>query len=156
MGNTLESVLIGIMLMVGTVGVFMVGLWYGSGEISLQSFSEPDNNGCVNLSLKETAFCLNNELKEFYYYNITNWKQDITLDELKIEGGVCWHYAKWYIGRAKSLGFDAEEVIFGISDKYSHSIAIMSTNGGDGKERGYCVLDQNFKPNCYKLSSTVP
>lgn len=74
-------------------------------------------------------------VNEFYYYNLSNAEIELSLDELKEQGGVCSHYSKLYVDLAQKDGFNAEYVKFdtGIN---AHAVAIIANEGG------YCVLDQ--------------
>jgi len=103
------------------------------------------NTSCSNLSLLNTSECLRNELKTFYKYNYSEVHSDYNLSRIKIYGGVCWHYAKWYSEKIKQLNnFYYQEVHIEISEKYAHNFTIISN------EEGYCILDQ-INIYCNKL-----
>lgn len=97
--------------------------------------SEIKTFNCSNLTIEETAKCLSSEVSEWYFYNISNWKKDITEEQLKTEGGVCYHYSNWYSKQAESLGFISQEVHVDTVNS-SHKFDIISNDDG------YCVLDQ--------------
>lgn len=105
---------------------------------------------CANLSLQETAFCLNKELSNWWKFNISNLNafyldKNIDWDKIKKEGGVCWHSSEWYNQQAKELGFSAKEVTFGEETGHSYSLI------WNKDMTQYCTLDQNNTPNCYNL-----
>ncbi len=106
-----------------------------SGIRELNIFSKPDNN-CSGLDLMTSSKCLQNELVEFYKYNLSNMKTELTLEQLKEVGGVCWHYADWYKENIESLGFYAKTVTFDMNDTLLHRVTIASNMDA------YCVLDQ--------------
>lgn len=111
---------------------------------NLKSFTN-NSNDCSNLTLEESALCLQSELKTFYNYNLSNRGLDLTLEELKRDGGVCWHYSNWYATRMKELGFYGTEVSIRNSKEDTHKFAVASN------EWGYCTLDQT-KISCIKLN----
>ncbi|MHA1678352.1 MAG: hypothetical protein ACTSW3_06185 [Promethearchaeota archaeon] len=90
---------------------------------------------CVNLSLIETANCLNNYVISIYKYNKTDDSKSLTIEELKKRGGDCNDWTDLYIGYIEDLKFDAKKVIIN-TGKNAHAFAIISD------ETGYCKLDQ--------------
>lgn len=116
---------------------FFVGLIYNdelsNGKIKAEA-SLSDN--CTNLNLFNTTKCLNNELRNFYYYNLSNKNNKLSDEQLKAEGGVCWHYAEWYQKQAEKLGFYAKTVSMSINETLAHEVAIISN------QNGYCIADQ--------------
>lgn len=108
------------------------------------------NSECANLSLQETAYCLNKNLSSWWTYNTSNlyafWPiKNIDWDVIKREGGVCWHATEWYNLKAESLGFSAKEITFGEDEGHSYSLI------WDKTMTEYCILDQQIKPSCYRL-----
>lgn len=102
-------------------------------------------NDCKNLSLEDTASCLNEEVLLFFDYNISNKGKKLTLDELKDQGGVCSHYSDYYSSRAREIGgFHVEEKIIPTGSDASHIYTIISN------EHGYCDLDQRII-HCVRL-----
>ncbi len=98
------------------------------------------------LDVEEESFKIWSELKEFYNYNITNLHKKLTEEELKKEGGVCWHYSDWYVEQAEKLGLLAKRVDFYGEDS-GHAIAILY----DRNLTEYCIVDQRQIPSCVKL-----
>jgi hypothetical protein len=114
--------------------------------VSLPSFSVVnESDRCYGLDLLNTSDCLQKELKEFYKYNISMQHEKYSLETLKKNGGVCWHFAQWYLDRAKDIGYNSVTSIVQINKNNSHEFAIISN------EEGYCVLDQNIEPKCQLL-----
>ena len=92
---------------------------------------------CNNLSLEETSYCLNDDLYNWYNYNLSN--KDIKFmseDQLKTDGGVCHHYALWYKSEMKSKGFNSYTIVVKMNSTLNHEFAVASD------ESGYCILDQ--------------
>lgn len=65
-------------------------------------------NTCKNLSLKESAKCLRNEIKLFFIYNSTDDSLELTLSDIKSRGGDCRNYAFLYERLGKGIGFESE------------------------------------------------
>jgi len=146
------------------IGIFLFSFFlygYVMGERYGYSFennnpiksSEVLNNKCSNLSsLEATSKCLVKELSEFYNYNESNsylyWNNGRPKiedwDKIKEEGGVCWHYAEWYVMRAKELGFIGGMIIVDY-EPISHAIALLTNNKDE-----YCVIDQRSLVGCGK------
>jgi len=122
---------------------------------------------CKNLDLKQTSYCLKENIKVSYNYNLSvarlrNEKiynkeplickdgygcEALTYEEILKEGGVCYDYAYLYERLAKELRFNAttrdyrsiENVIFG------HRWAIIWNN------EEYCILDM-LNIECEKIN----
>ena len=123
-----------------------------------QNLSE--NLSCEGKDIFETSNCLKNELSEFFNYNISNKGKDLNLSQLKEQGGVCRHYADYYMDNFLKLGARAinlkqyykedtppyyvSEFVFPVTNKTSHVITIVSN------EDGWCSLDQ-LEVKCWKF-----
>lgn len=99
---------------------------------------------CANLSLMETANCLNENIKSIYKYNLTDDSIDLTLDQLKQRGGDCNDWTKLYKEYANDLGFYTTTPLIKIKKGFAHTFLIMSN------KEGYCILDQKMI-KCYKI-----
>ena len=76
-------------------------------------FEQPKDMIIVNnITLEEEANGLYNRLIPFFKYNISNLETELTDEQLKNEGGVCWHWANWYVKEAERDGFKAEVITF--------------------------------------------
>lgn len=104
---------------------------------------------CSSLDLIETASCLQGFLEPWYNYNISNARKDLTLEQLKEQGGVCWHYAKWYQENLESLGFSVKNINFNGTDVGHVFTIVWTPELGDGNG-AYCVIDQ-LAVSCYNL-----
>lgn len=114
---------------------------------------------CSDLNMVDTAKCLNKELKEFYNYNLSNtylyWNKGKPKikdwNRIKEEGGVCWHYAEWYVINAKELGFHGERIVvdYDLND-FDHAIALITNNKDE-----YCLLDQTKLIGCGKTKEST-
>lgn len=105
-----------------------------------------ENTTCGGLDFLDTSYCLNRELTSFYNYNLTNWKIQLSEEELRTIGGVCWQYADWYKDKMLKLGYYADTFTFDLDTNTSHTIAIASMSDG------YCLLDQRTI-KCIRLES---
>ena len=110
-------------------------------ESSALKIGDYYGTNCSNLSLTDTASCLNKELKSFYNYNLSNIGKHLTLEELKAQGGVCSHASNWYKDNIdNSTTYSSKYVYLSeVGNSSSHVFIIMYG------EEGYCILDQRFK-----------
>jgi len=95
-------------------------------------------SSCGNLTNKETAECLVNQVKTFYKYHVTNDSIELTFEELKELGGDCKDYSELYQRLAGMIGFYVQIIDMQTSDGYAHNVALMSNT------KGYCILDQTI------------
>jgi len=98
---------------------------------------------CKNLSMMETAHCLNDYVKEIFKYKLRADIEKPTLKELIEEGGDCKNWAELYVGYINDLGFDSQRPVIKTGN-WSHTFAIISD------DTGYCILDQRGV-NCFTL-----
>ena len=77
---------------------------------------------------------------------MSNYEKEINLTQLKIEGGVCYQWANYYIDTIKQLGYNGTNVQFFINNSEGHAIALLYSN--DLKD--YCILDQVNLIGCGK------
>ncbi|MEK6882086.1 MAG: hypothetical protein AABY22_20890, partial [Nanoarchaeota archaeon] len=87
-----------------------------SSDIKGFLMEEPNNvteiiGSCRNMSLEDSVSCMNEYVKSFYKYTLTDDDVDLTLEELKERGGDCLDYSRLYAEMAKELGFDYD-IIF--------------------------------------------
>lgn len=140
-----------LMITIGIISLFTLGFCasqiYNKYDSINRLTSTNVKNNCNNLSLDMTANCLNNQLKLFFKYNITNLDREMNLSELKELGGVCWHYSQFYYDNIDTTRFFREKIIMDTSNESTHQITIISD------KTGYCILDQtNY--NCVKLGDS--
>jgi hypothetical protein len=137
-----ETVLIFSILLVLSAVSFAAGFKYRP-EIEARVFHVGDysGNNCSDLSMEDTANCLNKELRSFYTYNTSNIGKDLSLDELKVQGGVCSHAADWYYQNINnSTKYKAKYVYLNaIGNSTAHIFVVMYSL------EGYCVLDQELR-----------
>ena len=114
----------------------------------LKKQSNDLKQSCENLTITETGRCLNKELKKIFNYNISNVGKKITIEELEKEGGVCDHYASWYVQKGKELGFISEKFVFKYGNGKAHAIAIISN------EEGYCFMDMIYF-QCFEWAKDI-
>ena len=79
-------------------------------------------------------------IEPYYYYNYSNRLSALTIEKLKEQGGVCRHYAYWYIDLAKQDGYYAYKERTDWRDGTAHAKAkITSVEGNYYIE---CYIDQ--------------
>ena len=100
---------------------------------------------CVNLSLIETAHCLNDYVNTIFKFKETDDYKSLTIEELKEEGGDCNDWADLYVSYIEDLNFNAKKVIID-AGKDQHAFAIISD------ETGYCKLDQ-MSLDCFEFDN---
>lgn len=91
------------------------------------------------------AHCINEYVKSFYKYNISNSGKDLSFEELKEVGGVCSHWSEYFCSVGNSLGYYTSTPDFKtrIEGDYLiyHQVCIWSNS------QGYIILDG---PNLYE------
>jgi len=103
---------------------------------------------CENLTMKETAFCLNDYVSSIYKFKSRNDLENPTLKELIEEGGDCLNWAELYDNYIKELGFNSKITIVDTGNKTAHAITIISD------ETGYCILDQG-SVRCFMFGKDI-
>lgn len=103
--------------------------------------------GCYNLSLKKTAYCLKNNVDSFYFYNLSQRGEWTNLTKLMNNGGTCLHYSLAYEEAINQLGYYVNRPIFRTSNSSRHTFIILSW------DHEFCVLDQNRIIGCMKLGN---
>lgn len=125
-------------IVVVMMGSFSLGMFV-SYAITYNEIGSKFNRANINLSQDIFAFSekINNEVNGFFNYNLSNLNKTLTDDKLKTEGGVCWHYADYYIDHTlNQTGFYVQKVIINVDESSAHSFAVISNR------YGYCILDQ--------------
>lgn len=119
----------------------------------LKQTSMKIESNCSGMDLMFTANCLNNQLNKFFKYNVSNTGKNLTLKELKEQGGVCKHYSQFYTDNLISLGgklvedsdfyksnnsypFYVEQVKIPTDNESSHIFTIVAN------KQYICILDQ--------------
>lgn len=97
-----------------------------SNTISEQSIIQ----NCTNLSLSQTAYCLRDNVKTFYKFNVTDDAWELSFNTLVERGGDCRNYAFLYSNLAGQLGFENKTIPI-----KGHRFAVISKDGY------FCVLN---------------
>ena len=122
----------------------------GSLVSSLRTKNIETPEECINLSMVDSARCLNNYVNSIFKYKERPDIENPSLEELKTEGGDCLNWAELYSELGNDLGFNMEIPIIDLVGKYGHAFAVMSD------ETGYCLLDQTAI-KCYAFGEdTIP
>ena len=135
-----------------TAYMFVLGLavaflfMYYAPELQQKLYSSTDSN-CSSLNdTAQIAYCLNEEFNSFWHYNISNLRKEMTEEQLKIEGGVCSHAAKWYKSKLDTMGLRAKVVDVYINKTVGHVHTRLEA------EDAYCILDQT-DVYCFRYGS---
>jgi len=100
-----------------------------------------ETSNCSGLDFLMTAKCLNDDLREWYNYNLSNINKQMNLSELKVNGGVCWQYANYYKENFINFGFNARTIYLN-ADDMGHSITLAWTKNLSDGNGTYCIADQ--------------
>ena len=141
-----EILLIGLMITMSVILGFMVHNIYDEwklNEVSQEKIVDYDQ--CNNLNLEDTSNCLRNYISTFYNYT-TRSDKERTIEDIKENGGDCYDYNKLYERLGKELGFDTYSYRIALGDSF-HRVALISD------ETGYCLLDQLWEINCFKVDN---
>lgn len=144
MNEKLSTLIISIGFIISIALYFFLGAYLQSeGILEASPKLDPNKSAlCYSDSLSESAYCLKEQVEEFYNYNLTNKDKTLTDTQLKEIGGVCKHYAEYYKEKMLDIGFYAKTISFPLDKNVSHMIAIASVSDS------YCVLDQ-LSIDCY-------
>jgi hypothetical protein len=148
-------ILISIGVLLGC-GIIFGTLFYKQNNISYSKANEITLlNGdyeCSNLSLEKTAICLNKDFSSWWKYNESNleiynngYGNYINWSVIREQGAVCGQASRWFIDKAKSLGFSGKRINFGEDE--GHAYALI----WDKNMTSYCIMDQQAQPACFKL-----
>jgi len=145
----MKQEIIFLMLMIGlAISSILLG-YFANEEISSmiskirsQDIESPEE--CNNLTMKETAYCLNDFVRSIFKYKRRPDIENPTLEELIEEGGDCKNWADLYSSYIRDLGFNEEQVRMRVNENSSHVFSIISN------EDGYCMLDQEII-KCFEL-----
>lgn len=136
-------------LLISLLSLASVGLGYSAEPLIKDTLNKVQGkyvqiDGCNNLSLENTAYCLRDNTREFYSYNLTQDIIKLSLEELKENGGDCKNWAEYYIDQASALGFNAMRPSILTGMKKAHTFAIISD------DTGYCLIDQ-MVVDCHRI-----
>ena len=124
-------------------------------EESIQEKSIPISeqeiiDNCKNLSLKDSAICLRDEIESFFIYNVTDDEiaKNMTLEEIKKFGVDCTGWAYLYSRLANGLDFESNTNNFkGLKDVYpGHRWATM------WDDEMWCRINQ-LKVKCAEIDN---
>lgn len=155
-----EKYIFVIVILVNAILIASLFSIYASG-INVKEKSDIYNK-CSNLDLLTTSKCLNEDLRIFYKYNLSNVEKQLSLDELKNQGGVCKNWADYIVDKFIELGsrenkegkpiimeskpykFYVKEVNIQIDNETSHVITIASNS------QGFCLFS-NANYQCWRF-----
>ncbi|MCX6748693.1 MAG: hypothetical protein NT076_03740 [Candidatus Pacearchaeota archaeon] len=107
---------------------------------------------CNNLSLQETALCLNSWVVENFNYTITDDKLNLTDEQLKTRGGDCNDYTNFYARHMRAYGFDSKKLEVFVEDDDAKNVSKYHTFLITYDKTGYCHLDMRAI-ECFLYSS---
>jgi hypothetical protein len=150
MENKFKIIVIVYFIMVALVASALLGYYLGKYPVQNVYSNLKDNTNCSGLDLITSAKCLNKEVNNFFKYNLSNNGKNLSVEELKSEGGTCLEWSKYFIDNAINLGFHGEQVSFWNKNKTEgHAIALVYNNN----LTEYCILDQTNLIGCGRLGS---
>lgn len=85
------------------------------------------------------------EVNKYYNYNEDNKGKSLSIEELKEQGGVCWHYDKWYKEMAKEDGFISRSREVNLFTNGRHVYTEISS------QKGFCIVSNNELVGCWEL-----
>lgn len=135
-----KNIVFPILFIVLTVNLMVVSFnvgYYSSKKIN-KAINYSENTECTSLDLFNTSYCLRDKLISFYKYNKSNIGKELSLNDLKYQGGVCYHYSKWYYNQINKSNFYKDEVLIDVNKNTTHIFTIASDS------LGYCILDQTY------------
>lgn len=104
-----------------------------SGEEQLAEVME-DCKG--KLGIEPKLKCFNGYVNSIFNYTLTDDSLNLSLDELKENGGDCYNWAKFYCFAGEELGFNCDLITINKTNSSAHMFALIYS------EEGYCVTDQ--------------
>jgi len=129
-----------------TIVVFYQDKYEGS--LSELSFEDKEDiiKNCENLSIVESAKCVELQVRKIYNYNLSNVGIILNFTELVNVGGVCSHYADLYCTIGEKLGFYTEDVVidtgYGTSSKSDRRVKKAHKFCVWSNDDAYVILDQ--------------
>lgn len=87
-------------------------------------------------NLELIAINITKDINSFYKHNLSKVGVDISDEELKTAGGVCWNYAQYAEEQAKKQGVYATIPTIYMTKNKTHAFTIISNN------EGFCIIDQ--------------
>jgi hypothetical protein len=163
----ISMIIIGLLILAG----IFVSAFYPK-EVEQLKITEPIENiteqsiinTCKNLSLDDTANCLNKKIILIYKYVIRNETEYIgknknkdtkqiqgcwnitgngSFEDVKLNGGDCFDWNNIYCKLAIELNFNG--TLTYLATENGHKYATIYT------KKEYCTIDQTFEPSCYHL-----
>jgi len=137
-----------VLLLISLTHLVMLLLDYNTNDKNLFKINplseETIKLNCANLSLKDTAKCLVENIKPIYNYTITDDKINLSFDEIKKIGGDCKDWSELY-ERIIGDSFYVKQVTMQSTEDNYHKVIIISN------DTGYCLLSlKNYKCWDYK------
>jgi len=143
-----ESIIIILMSIMLFIVLFMaVGIYDGSiiyrfvdknipEKITMKTYSIIPNSKddyidiCQSDNIEEAAKCIVLTTKNFFNYNLTNLKANLSFNKLKEQGGVCHHWAKLYNQIGKEMGYNTYYEIIRTKENKLHAFfSILKPSG---------------------------
>jgi len=84
---------------------FILGYQYGEELFNENSYEINTLEDCANLTLINTAQCLNDYVQEIYKYNLTDDEWELSFNELKTRGGDCRDWTNFYKQNMEKAGY---------------------------------------------------
>ncbi len=140
--NIFRNIIISIIIIIITMIAFFAGYAYHVYEDDIFKLFQNEtiviggeHLGCEGQDLFKTTQCLTRKVRSFYKYTVTADDVDLTLEEIRTQGGDCYDYSKLYATNAKRLGFNYEFVYVPMTRSTMHVYVIIYDSSG------YCAID---------------
>lgn len=148
----IDEIKVSICLLFIVIGSISIGYIYedeiGSKIRDMRTEDVETPEECKNLTMDQTAYCLNDYVKGIFKYKSRPDKENPTLEDLIEEGGDCKNWAELYVEHIENLGFNSKRPRIKLVNYTGHTFAIISD------ETGYCILDQE-SVRCIYLETNI-
>jgi len=142
--ETNNLILIGLLVLLGIVLAMTFNSYYIENRAIVDPnpfYTEETFKASATSQLERDVIKWREYIRPYYYYNRSNMYKALNLETLKKEGGVCRHYAAWYIDLAKKDGYwYAIKDRMEFEDGSAHVVAKVTNVEND--TYAYCYIDQ--------------
>lgn len=109
-----------------------------------------EDYNCENLSMQDTAICLNDYVRSIFIYNITDDSLNLTLEDLKTRGGDCRDWTNFYQSNMERYGYGVNRVRIFVEEEEDYNTYHVFAVARD--ETGYCLMDMRIL-ECFKYAT---
>jgi len=95
---------------------------------------------CGNLSFQDTAVCLNDFTRKYFFYNITDDDLNLNVQDMMEQGGDCKNWAEFYQTYMAFYGFNNSQIVRLFVEKKG-DISMYHVYLAVSHKTGYCNMD---------------